>query len=186
MLTWALNRLTPAAKVNGDQQPMPGDFRLRKINGDVGQLIRIGQWLNGDGFADFEHAAVYLGGDAFAEAWTGGARISHDSDLVREDVCWSSGKFDLTMKQRAAIVAAALRYQGTGYSFLDYGALALHHFHIRLPGLRHYIANTGHMICSQLVDQCYLDAGVHLFDDGRWPGYVTPGDLYQLITQAAA
>jgi hypothetical protein len=37
------------------------------------------------------------------------------------------------------------------------------------------------MICSQLVDQCYQDAGVHLFADGRWPGDVTPADLYRLI-----
>ena len=37
------------------------------------------------------------------------------------------------------------------------------------------------MICSQLVDYCYLMAGVHLFNDGRWPGYVTPEDLANVI-----
>jgi hypothetical protein len=37
------------------------------------------------------------------------------------------------------------------------------------------------MICSQLVDEAYLRAGVHLFDDGRDPGDVTPGDLLYVI-----
>jgi hypothetical protein len=27
----------------------------------------------------------------------------------------------------------------------------------------------------------YQDAGVHLFDDGRWPGYVTPKSLANLL-----
>ncbi len=50
-------------------------------------------------------------------------------------------------------------------------------FHIRPRWLLDYVAGTGHMICSQLVDQSYLDAGVHLAEDGRFPGDVTPGDL---------
>ncbi len=37
------------------------------------------------------------------------------------------------------------------------------------------------MICSQLVDQSYQDAGVHLFSDGRWSGYVTPGALFERL-----
>jgi hypothetical protein len=37
------------------------------------------------------------------------------------------------------------------------------------------------MICSQLVDRCYDIAGVHLFDDGRKPGDVSPGDLSRCL-----
>jgi hypothetical protein len=44
-----------------------------------------------------------------------------------------------------------------------------------------FIADSGHLICSQLVDLCYLRAGAHLFDDGRLPGDVTPGDLWKLL-----
>jgi hypothetical protein len=36
------------------------------------------------------------------------------------------------------------------------------------------------LICSQLVDRACELAGVHLFDDGRLSGQVTPGDLYTL------
>jgi hypothetical protein len=37
------------------------------------------------------------------------------------------------------------------------------------------------MICSQLVDFCYAKAGVRLFADNRWEGYVTPADLAGLL-----
>jgi hypothetical protein len=47
--------------------------------------------------------------------------------------------------------------------------------------VRDFVADEGHLICSQLVDEAYLRAGVHLFDDGRLPGDVTPGDLWWLL-----
>jgi hypothetical protein len=68
-----------------------------------------------------------------------------------------------------------------GYSYLDYVALAFHSLHIPFPGLKNYIASTRHMTCSQLVDQAEKDAGVQLFKDGRWPGYVMPSDLGRLL-----
>jgi hypothetical protein len=48
-----------------------------------------------------------------------------------------------------------------------------------LPGLRGFVAASGHMICSQLADLLYQRLGVQIFTDGRWCGYVTPGSLYQ-------
>jgi hypothetical protein len=66
------------------------------------------------------------------------------------------------------------------YSFLDYAALAAHRWHIPTPGLKRFVGDTGHMICSQLVDQAAADGGWRLFDDQRWPGFVTPGALWQL------
>ena len=95
---------------------------------------------------------------------------------------YSSGHLAFTDEQRAASVQAAEHYLGTPYSAADYFAIAAHHLH--LPGsflLKDYVASTRHMICSQLVDQCCLDAGAHLFSDGRWPGYVVPADLANLI-----
>ncbi len=44
-----------------------------------------------------------------------------------------------------------------------------------------YVASSKHMICSQLVDFVYMQSGIHLFNDGRWPGYVTPADLASLL-----
>lgn len=152
------------------------------MHGTAGALIHLGQWLNGNGFADYEHAFVLVGDDEVVEAEPGGARLAPVSTYAGRPLRWSSGHIQLTSDQRAAIVTAARGYLGVPYSFLDYAALAAHRF--RLPGtasLKDYIADTRHQICSQLVDQCYQDAGVHLFRDGRWPGYVTPADLNGLL-----
>jgi len=89
----------------------------------------------------------------------------------------------LTGDQREAICAAAHRYLGVPYSFADYLAIAMHRFHIHVPCLRRYVATSQHMICSQLVDRIYLDGGVRLFADNRWPGYVTPLALYELLAE---
>jgi hypothetical protein len=70
---------------------------------------------------------------------------------------------------------------GTPYSIADYAALISHRWHIPSPGLKDFIGDTGHMICSQLVDQACYDALWFLFDDDRWPGYVKPSDLGHLL-----
>jgi uncharacterized protein YycO len=158
--------------------PQPGDFQLVPTAGIGGKLIELGQWLNGDGICPYEHVRIYVGGNEFVEAEPQAARLArYPLDLGM----WSTGIIPLTNAQRSAITAAARGYVGTPYSGLDYMALVLHRLHIPAPGLQAYISSTGHMICSQLVDQCYLDAGVHLFADGRWPGYVTPADLYNRL-----
>ncbi|MEU2426984.1 hypothetical protein ABZ619_39230 [Streptomyces sp. NPDC007851] len=153
--------------------PQPGDIGLTSITGPVGALIRFGQWLNGDGFGQYQHAFIVLPGGRLIEAMPGGAIVDELSKYDDRHVLYVS-PVDLTPAQRKAICDCALKYEGVPYSFLDYVALALHRFHIRVPGLRRYIQATGHMICSQLDDRAYRDAGQILFRDGRWDGYVTP------------
>ena len=96
---------------------------------------------------------------------------------------WSTGIILLNGQQRAKITFSALQYVGTPYSAADYFAMAAKRLHLGplIPGLRNYVQTSKHMICSQLVDRCYLDGGVQLFDDGRWDGYVTPADLANLL-----
>lgn len=173
--------------MSGDLR-QPGDFAAVQTAGDTGALIRLGEALNGDGFGDYEHALIYTGGGEIVEAEPGGAR--RRARGVQPGDLWSTGLWNLSGDTREMICEAAVAYIGTPYGWLDYAALAARRLHIPAPGLRAYIASTGHMICSQLVDQCWADAGVHLFSDGRWPGYVTPGALANLIlarkAQAAA
>lgn len=160
--------------------PQPGDIGLTSVVGPVGWGIRLGQWLNGSGFGVYEHAFLVLDNGTLIEAQPGGARIvGLDEDAGRRVLYVAPD--GLTDKQRAAICTAAQRYVGTKYSFLDYAAIAAHRFRLPIPWLRRYVASTRHQICSQLVDQCYQDADVHLFQDGRWPGWVTPADLYELL-----
>lgn len=163
--------------------PEPGDIGLTSIDGPVGWGIRLGQWLNGDGFGQYEHAFVVVSDTELVEAQPGGARIRPLSDYPN---ALFVSPTRMTVAQRDAVCAAARSYLGTPYSFADYAALAAHRFHLPLPGLRSYVASTGHLICSQLVDEAYLAGGVHLFADGRWPGYVTPADLYELLGRTLA
>jgi hypothetical protein len=81
----------------------------------------------------------------------------------------------------------ALAYKGVGYSALDYAALVAHRLHIWAPGLKGYIGNTGHEICSELCDTFYeVKLVTEIFTDKRWPGYVTPGSLYKRDKELAA
>lgn len=160
--------------------PRPGDYGVCQIAGRTGLLIRIGQFLNGSGFRNYEHAFLVLDGGQVVEAEPGGARFTALSFYLDDDtVAWST--VELTDEQRAAIVAAGRSYEHVPYSYLNYFAIAARR--LRLPGarfLRRYVNSTQHMICSQLVAAAYAAAGVHL--DDVEPGDVTPADLANLIT----
>lgn len=168
--------------------PSRGDFEVVHTGGDAGKLIRVGQYLNGSGFRDYEHARIYVGGGKCVQAQPGGA-VFCDYD-PNDGGLWSTGLFNMDPVARNIIVEMAQHYAQihVGYSAADYFALAARRmeFGLLVPGLRYYVKNSGHMICSQLVDQCYQDAGVQLFDDKRWAGYVTPGDLAELIIKKKA
>lgn len=167
----------------------PGDFAVIDVHGPTGALIRVGQWLLGDGFADFEHAFVVVdlgahGETLIVEAEPGGARV------IPLATYWGRPirVYRAPDEARDRIVKAAMSMVGTPYSFLDYVALALWRLKFldrrvewvaRL--VRAYVASTGHMICSQLVTEAYAQAGVELFQDGRLSQDVTPADLHHLI-----
>lgn len=157
--------------------PRAGLIGLTPISGGVGKLIEIGQFLNGNGFRRWEHAFVTLPGGLILEAEPGGSRIV---PLAYTDVYWCHGLYRLlppnTTDTEIAHIGESLK--GIPYSFLDYLALAARRLHIADPALRRYIASEDHEICSQLSDNFYLRLGAHLFLDDRYPGDVTPMDLY--------
>jgi hypothetical protein len=162
--------------------PAPGTIGLVKMSAPAARWIRLGQLLNGDGFEDFEHAFVYLGDagtgnirNGIIEAAPGGSRIV---PLHYDNVHWCEGIASL-LPAGADVPGAARGLAGVPYSFADYAALVAHRLRLPVPGLREFIAASGHQICSQLADELYLRLGAHVFDDGRWPGYVTPGSLYR-------
>lgn len=151
------------------------------MGGSSGKLIELAQILSNTGRQDYEHARLYLGDNKCVEAQPGGARVV---DWIADDGgLWSTGIIFLTDEQRSNIVAAGWACVGTPYSVMDYFALAAYKFKIGLlvPGLKAYVKTSRHMICSQLVDRCYQAAGVQLFKDDRWEGYVSPGDLADLL-----
>lgn len=164
-----------------DVSPLPGDLGLVSIKGGVGKLIRLGQWLNGDGFSDYEHAFIYIGDNQIVEAEPGGACISDLSEYDGRRIRWSTNIIPLTDAQRAVIVQAAKDDLGTPYSFLDYLAIALYRLGLRHPGVSKRVLSSKHLICSQLAAKDYALAGVNLTD--RPPYLVTPGKLDRYLTK---
>lgn len=169
--------------------PATGTIGLTPISGDVGKLIEFGDFLNGQGFRDWEHAFLLGPDGSILEAEPGGARIGNVSEY--SDIYWctaiasqfTEGKladiWGLAVQKYGPEARWKTRTGGVGYSFLDYLALFCHRLRIPVPGLRGYIGSTKHMICSVLADQAYADEGCHLFA-GTWPGYVTPLGLFNL------
>ena len=170
----------PAPTLRKPPAWLPGDFAVVRPRSEVGDTIDIMERLAGYAGGGFVHAFIAVEGFDIVEAEPHGA-VCHPYHYDPNGVEWSTGKIALTSAQRTAIVAAAMGYVGTPYSFLDYAAIAAHRFHLWAPGLAGYVRSTRHMICSQLVDQCYRDAGVELFHDGRLPQFVVPDDLAELI-----
>lgn len=169
--------------------PLPGDFALTRISGFTGRAIAAGQWLIGDG-SPVQHAMIYVGGGYVVQAMPGGAEMIRLED-ANEPVIWSTDigastpaqrrVWGMSPDKRRAVVREALALVDTPYSFVDYASIGLAAWHIRPAWVRNFVASTSHMICSQLVDEAYKRAGVQLFDDGRLPGDVTPGDLWHLL-----
>ncbi len=124
--------------------PLPGDFGLVSMSGAGGQLVRLGQWLNGDGWSDFHHAFLVLDNNEVLEAEPGGARIVPLSNYDGTNAVYSD--WDLTVPQRVELVRQARPLVGTPYSWLDYLSLALVRFRIRPNWLKRYVADTGHLI----------------------------------------
>lgn len=156
----------------------------------MGLGISVGQWLDGDRFSFYDHTEVYVGKADAAGPYGYTVSTYPDGKGKRALPCppqelpgslWSSGLVDLTGTQRTGITSWVMARQDVRYGFLDYGALALHAAHLNPPGLRKFIESTGTMICSQYTDAAYLANSVHLFGDGRWQGYVKPGDLAGLL-----
>lgn len=160
----------------------PGRIGLAHIHGGVGVGIRVGQALIGAGASPWEHAFMDLGDGTIIEAEPGGARIRPLNKYENRLVHWCDGIYaDVPYGFKQGIADAARELEGTPYSFLDYGAIAAHRaLHLDTEWLKDYIGATGHLICSQLVDLACIRGGYDMLDNpDRWPGYVTPGDIWE-------
>lgn len=98
-----------------------------------------------------------------------------------EVTAWSTGTIKCTPEQAKAAARFAESMIGTPYGWLNVIALGALQYGVRLPYLIRKLQDKNTLFCSQLVDEAFRLAGVQLFDDGRLPMDVTPGDLYNLI-----
>jgi len=154
-------------------QLAPGDFILVRSNGVVGWLIRAITR------SPVNHAAIVRDDDTVLEARAKGAVFTawskYASRFGKDAV--GTARLPLTEAQRAKVPAVADQLEGTPYGFLDLLSVGLLQYHIRLSPLRTIVARQDRAICSQLVDEFLQRLGFSIYDDGRWPGDVTPGDL---------
>jgi len=160
----------------------PGTFGLTKIGGLLGVLISLGQWLVGDA-SRFTHAFIVLDDGTVMEAMPSGARIRTLDHAETHHPIAFSWAIELTVDERTRIVEEARACEGVRYGFSAYLHLALSRLGVRWSWLIRHLEHNGRAICSQLVDDVYRRAGVQLFDDGRAPFDVTPGDLANLLIE---
>lgn len=151
---------------------------MTTIDGFTGKLVWLGQALIGSR-SPYTHAFVVLRDDLIIQAEPGGAKFYTFAELDGKRVAYS--RLPLTDEQLFAVAIEACKMHGTPYSFLDYLAIGLTRAHFPSKRLRKYVADSGHMICSQFVDEAHRRAGIELFEDARDPGSVVPGDLAHLI-----
>jgi hypothetical protein len=182
--------------------PQPGDFCCIPVTGWFGTAIEAGQYLAEKlqgipaGLRPYDHAEVYVGQadtagpygytcSAYPDATQpgkSGRRALPCPPAQLPGSIWSSGIIPLTDVQRHGIISWCMGHPRVSYSWPDYGAIALRALRIPAPGLREYIKSTKAMMCSYYTDSAFnYGGGVHLFQDGRWEGYVTPGDLAMLL-----
>lgn len=157
---------------------LPGDVGFTTIPGRLGAWVSLGQALLRDE-CWFTHTYVALGDGTIVEAMPRGARRVRLEDSGRCGPGFGWVRLPLTETQRAAIGPAAIERVGTPYSFLDYLSLGLLHLGLPRKVVASRVTDSGHMICSQLVDTVLTMAGYHLFTDGRLPQDVTPGALFR-------
>lgn len=130
------------------------------------------------------HAFLYAGDGQIIEAVREVRLSPWDS---YPGTIWS-GSMGFGPDKLAAVAAGAQRYLGESYNVLDIVAIALAQARLGhlVDGDEWWVrrlSDPAHLICSQLCDQAYLDQGIHLFNDGRLPGLVSPGDLLDYIRE---
>jgi uncharacterized protein YycO len=150
----------------------PGDYGVVTTTGWAARLIQAVTRSR------YNHAFIYVGNGQVIEGRPAGAGYANLS--AYPDVLWST--VPLNPLEREHIVAAAVKVIGTPYSWVDCVAIGIADLvGWRAPQSVHDRLNRrDRLMCSQLVDSCYLAAGVHLFTDGRVPGDVAPSDLAEL------
>lgn len=186
----------------GPVTPPPGSFGLSRIAGLVGWFVWLGQLLSGDG-SRWTHAWLVLDDGEIIEGQPGGARIERlaaryahrevvytDRPVTDAVAAWRAdqavrgnvithrelARYEASL--RARVVATGRQFAATPYGYLNYPYIGLRRLGVSPEWLRRRIQDQGTLICSQLVDAAFMETGIHLFDDGRWSGEVTPGDLH--------
>lgn len=153
----------------------PGDFFVVRTHGLAAQVIRAATR------SAYNHAGIYLPDGMCVEAAPEGARYA-SADYGNDAILVSH--ILLSDLQRKMVCEAAKSFIGTPYGWVNIASVGALQYGLHPYFLRNYVEHTKELICSQLVDEAYWRAGIHLFQNEnpeRTPMDVTPGDLARLI-----
>ena len=148
-----------------------GQVAIISTSGWVGRLVQLvtnSAW---------NHCVIAINEFECVSAEPGGAVLRYISDYRNDLVAWS--QFDLSVEQRVRISTWGWEHLDTDYDYLGFAAIAV----TKLLGplapkwLLRYIATRDRLICSYLVDLALQAGGIHLFNDHRPRGCVTPGSF---------
>ena len=155
--------------------PTPGDFFVVATPGWQAWCIRVITR------SPVNHAFMLTETGRIIEADPGGVREVDLSNYDGMYQVWSN--LDVSPLTKAAVVVAARSHLGDPYSWIDDACIGLADlFGIHVPAaVRRRLADPSRLECAQLMDEAYLEVGVHLFSDGRIPGDVSPASLLTLI-----
>lgn len=154
-----------------DYQLLPGDYGVVRTSGFIGAAIRFFTR------SEWNHAFIYIGDEQIVEAQPKGAVISPLKDYDEGNLLAFNYREKMTYTNGLRVAEQAKKLVGIGYNFIDIFVIFLKQFGFNHKWINKRVSNDGRLICSQLVDLAYQNAGIHLFDDGRYPGDVTPADL---------
>jgi hypothetical protein len=144
-------------------------------------------------FSPYGHAVLAKidGGLEILQAAPGGANVALAADWpdiywLTDDPVWAetaarTGRSEADLREAVSdtFVTYTEPPPGRGYNWPDIYCIALLQIHIKPPLVRHRVQSLDTLICSQACDLTCAQNGVQLFDDGRLPMDVTPGDLYR-------
>jgi uncharacterized protein YycO len=158
--------------------PPIGSFGVTATKGIIPWAIRL---LT---FSRYNHAFIVGPRGIIVEAQPGGARFSHVSRYPKAKYNLHT-VLPLSTREKIWDVAVGFTQanggKGVPYNWVDDAALGLRFFGLWFPTINKRISRADRLQCAQLVDRAYTLAGITLFDDGRLPMAVDPGDLGDIL-----
>jgi len=152
-------------------QPRIGDYGVVSSNGFFAKLIKLGT------VSRWNHAFIYIGNGQIVEANPTGVTVSPVANYPR--IAWNMHE-ELSDDQRAKIVDHAKSAVGRPYNFGIIVMLAFRAVGVKIfpHVLINYLARHEGYICSELVAECYAEAGFPICQEAD---LCNPGDLAERL-----
>lgn len=155
----------------------PGDIFLTRFAGPIGPAIEVLQAVAAGDPSRYSHAGVIGRNGTVLEATGQGVKRNPLLPILERRPLAILRVPEWAEDRRDAIVDTAESLIGTPYGYLAYPYIGLARLGVQPRWLVRELASFRTLICSAYADRAWDMNGIHLFNDGRVRGAVTPGDL---------